>query len=131
MSSPSFALQREGGREGGVSWTHVAHRGNLAFLPPTDCRQAIQNTRMTLCNQCLENSKVTKSHIGLGFQPPASPPVQTFIYLLFVRFQLQLTWWTKTSRGGSTGLPSLFVIEMNPKPIRTLNHLQKPDPDRI
>lgn len=48
---------------------------------------------------------------------------------LCVRFH-QLTWWTKTSRGGSTGLPSLLVIEINPNPIRTLNHLQKPDPDR-
>lgn len=42
-----------------------------------------------------------------------------------------LTWWTKTSKGGSTGLPSLLVIEINPKPIRTLNHLQNPVPDRI
>lgn len=48
-----------------------------------------------------------------------------------MRDRRQLTWWTKTSRGGSTGLPSLLVIEINPKPIRTLNHLQKPDPDRI
>lgn len=25
--------------QGGGSWTHVAHRGNLPFLPPTGCRQ--------------------------------------------------------------------------------------------
>ena len=42
-----------------------------------------------------------------------------------------LTWWTKTSRGGSTRLPSLAVMEINPKPIRTLNHLQKPAPDTL
>ena len=67
----------------------------------------------------------------MDFRPPLSPLKQTFSYLYFARFRPQLTWWTKTSRGGSTGLPSLLVIEMNPKPIRTLNHLQKPDPDRI
>lgn len=42
----------------------------------------------------------------------------------------ELTWWTNTSRGGSTGLPSLLVIDINPNPIRTLNHLQWPVPDR-
>ncbi len=35
-----------------------------------------------------------------------------------------LTWWTNTSSGGSTGFPSLLVIDINPNPMRTLNHLQ-------
>lgn len=42
-----------------------------------------------------------------------------------------LTWWTNTSSGGSTGFPSLLVIDINPNPMRTLNHLQKPEPARI
>lgn len=91
--------------------------------PPHHWLQAIQNTRMTHSNQCRKNSSVTKSH---GSQAPF-----LLSHKRLLGFQPQLTWWTKTSRGGSTGLPSLLVIEINPKPIRTLNHLQKPDPDRI
>lgn len=39
-----------------------------------------------------------------------------------------LTWCTNTSTGISKGLPSRFIMEMNPNPIRTLNHLQWPVP---
>lgn len=39
-----------------------------------------------------------------------------------------LTWCTNTSTGISKGLPSRFIMEMNPNPMRTLNHLQWPVP---
>lgn len=39
-----------------------------------------------------------------------------------------LTWCTKTSTGDSKGLPSRLLMEMNPNPILTLNHLQWPVP---
>lgn len=40
------------------------------------------------------------------------------------------TWCTKTSTGESRVAPPLAVMERKPKPMRTLNHLQMPEPCR-
>lgn len=55
-----------------------------------------------------------------GAAPPSLPRTQRRIR--------PHTWCTKTSTGESRVAPPLAVMERKPKPMRTLNHLQMPEP---
>lgn len=73
------------------------------------------------------HKNATRGHSDL-VRARARPWWTSTPHSLSPRPTMELTWWTNTSTVSSSGVPSLLVMDRNPKPIRTLNHLHTPLP---
>lgn len=70
-----------------------------------------------------EYANHTHTHTRIGLTR-ASRNLKVYMFAVF------RTWWTKTSTGSSRGTPSRLVMDRKPKPMRTLNHLHTPSPEK-